>query len=186
MSDGKLIAARRIYARTVQHTLAIASCRIAVTQACLASGYRLMTWLGESELSLLMTDTGILPDAFFLIERLTSTGAKTAGFFLEVDRSGRSDHGMEEKFAGYGRLYYDGLYQSRFGTRALRVLALIGADYGIKPDRQITKLATLARRTGVTIMRFAPLPDFLSQPTGHLWTAPIWRHPANEELCALF
>jgi hypothetical protein len=171
---------------TVAHTLAIASARIAVVQACRAAGYQLLDWQSEAQLTAQMTAEHLFPDGWFQIERATPAGPKRASFFLEVERSGKSIADLEAKFRRYADFYYSGRFASAFGTRALRILFLVGASYGIRPERQIAKLAAICARVQLTIVRLAALDDFLAQDPNQLWFAPFWQRPGSEEVHALF
>ena len=170
----------------IQHSLNIASCHIAVVKASAGADYSMRFWLNSDALSKYMVDVGFLPDGYFQIARATHDGEKLSGFFLEVERSGKSQQALEKKFRLYGHLYYEGYYQARFGTNALRVLFLVGSDYGINPQRQITKLEAICQRLNVTIFRFCPLDRFLNERPDRIFTAEIWHQPNSDELCSLF
>jgi len=180
------VAIRRVNHHTLDHTLDIASCHIALETACRALGWEMTRWLPEWQLARQMGNEGLIPDAWLQVRRPTPEGPKTASFFLEVERSGKSHRALEEKLRRYRSLYYDGGYHRLFGTRALRVLFLVGEEYGINPDRQIERLVDIANWLGVTVMRFAPLSLFLQQAADQLFHAPIWRHPGSSDLCSLF
>lgn len=175
-----------VHRQMVQHTLDIASCHIALQEACEASGYRLVTWLTEGKLARQMGNSGLMPDAYCQIERPTDDGSKRACFFLEVERSVKAERAQAEKFRRYGAFYYEGGYEAVFGTRALRVLVLVGSDYGIQPAGYIGKLAALATKLGTTMVRFAPLETFLTEEPEELFCAPIWRQPGSEVFGTLF
>src|SRR3954452_13446941 len=63
------IAPRRVSAYAVAHTLAIASCRIAILRACQTTGFELLSWSSEAELFPRFANSGIRPDGFFQVER---------------------------------------------------------------------------------------------------------------------
>lgn len=170
----------------IQHTLDIGSCHIAFIKACNATGYSLRFWLGTDELAKHIQTAGFIPDAYFQICRTTEDGEKMSGFFLEVERSGKSEQALEKKFRLYGELYYQGLYEAQFGTKALRILFLVGSDYGINPERQIEKLMRICNKLNVTIFRFAPLKDFLTENASNILTTQIWRHPNTDKWTSLF
>ncbi len=180
------IRPRRIHPRAIPHTLEIGNCRIAITQACEAKGYQLLEWLDEGDLAQRMPEAGCLPDAYFRIERPTPEGPKRASFFLEVERSGKADISQERRYQHYGEFYYGGEFERRFGTRALRVLVLIGADFGLKPQGQITKHLHLCRRLEVSFTRFAPLEAFLDLKPEFLLHARFWQQPLEEGTSSLF
>lgn len=180
------IKPRRVRAQRVEHVLAVAGARIALRKACAAAGYSLTQWLGEEDLLARLAQAGFLPDAYFQIQRPSGVGQKTANFFLEVERSGKAEQALEERVRRYGEFYYQGRYESAFEARALRVLFLVGGDYGINPQRQIEKLAAICQRLEVTFFRFASLEQFLDQQGSDLLLAPIWRRPEGGECCSLF
>jgi len=166
--------------------LDIASCHIALLRACNASGYSLKGWLKEEELLEPMNDAGILPDAYFQIVRPTDDGPKTSGFFLELERSAKSRETLEERFKRLGDFYYGGRYEAIFGIKALRVLFIVGSDYGLNPEGQIKRLSAICEQLGVTFLRFAPLETISSYEAEQLLFSSIWRQPKEEKLVALF
>ncbi len=180
------VTPRRIRGPLVPHTLEVGDCRAALVQACASAGYSLTTWQDERVLATRMKDSGLLPDAYFQVARPAAQGATRAGFFLEVERSGKAASALAQRLGRYGRFYYGGQYEEAFGMRALRVLVLVGSDYGIHPRRQVARLAALSDAQGVTMCRFAPLEEFLAQDPTTLLSAPIWRRPGEEAACALF
>lgn len=180
------IRPRRVHPRAVLHTLEIGNCQIAITQACEASGFKLLEWLDEGDLAVKMPEAGFMPDAYFRIERPTPEGPKKSSFFLEVERSGKADISLERRFQHYGDFYYGGEYERIFENRALRVLVLVGDDYQLNPERQIAKLVKLCRRLEVGITRFAPLQQVLGLNPEFLLHARLWSHPQEEGFCSLF
>ncbi len=180
------VKARAVSQIQIQHTLDIGSCHIALIKACNATGYSLRFWLGMDALAKHIQTAGFIPDAYFQICRSTEDGEKMSGFFLEVERSGKSEQALEKKFRLYGELYYQGLYEAQFGTKALRILFLVGSDYGINPQRQIEKLIKICNKLNVTIFRFAPLKDFLALEPASTLFADIWRQPKEDRLSGLF
>lgn len=177
---------RSIPSAKVDHTVALVDCRIAFVQAARMMGYTLPVWFREDQLVGRMEAHGIIPDAYFQLVRTGTEGERKSSFFLEVERSAKSDKALEQKFRRYGDLYYGGAYEAQFGARALRVLALFGSDYGINPQRQIARCLAIARRLDVTMLRFATLEAFLSVPPERLLTQRIWYQPKDEGLSALF
>ena len=171
---------------TVQHTIEIGDCRVALSGACAAAGYTLSAWLGEKDLLSRMHGAGLLPDGYFQITRQVKGEPRMAGFFLEVERSGKSERTTSERFRRYGEFYYSGQYAQRFGTDALRVLFLVGDEYGIDPTRQIDRFKAMCARLQVTILRFAPLEYFISLDGHDPLFARIWHRPGADDASALF
>jgi hypothetical protein len=170
----------------LSHQLAVNACRIQFLLACRGHGFELLRWLDEEELRSLMPSHHILPDGYCLIGRLTEQGERRSGFFLEVERSDKSDRLLQEKFRAYGRFYYGGEYERLFGSRALRVLVLVGESYGIRPERRVAKFAEIAARANVTFLRFAPLRVFTDETPAELLGAAIWHRPDQGALSSLF
>jgi hypothetical protein len=164
----------------------VTSCRLAFQRACTAVDYTFAEWLGPRELSKQMTHTGLLPDGYLRITRPTADGSKTAALFVEVERTGKSEPLLAEKIALYRDYYYGGSYERTFGSKALRVLVLVGNDYGLTPERQMSRYLSICNRLAVTIFRFVPLATFLAEKPDHLLGAPIWRQPGEENLRGLF
>lgn len=156
-----------------------------MTRACRDAEMRATGWLDEDELMARTLRHGVLPDAFFQIVRRSEEGERTSSFFLEVERSGKSQRYWREKLRRLGAFYYDGGFEREFGSRALRVLVLVSDDYGVDPTRAITKLSHLAGETRVTFVRLAPLRAMLDG--GHdVLTRPIWTRPGDQILSSLY
>lgn len=177
---------KRVSSLRLQHTLDLISCRVQVARACAETDVSLESWISSDELFKEMAPTGTLPDSYFRLCRTTADGEeRQSSFFLEVERSDKAERTLSEKFRRYGEFYYQGGFERQFAARALRVLVLIGSDYGIVPERRVEKLAGLAERVRVTFLHFAPLASFLSIAPGEALAARIWRRPGERELVAL-
>ncbi len=129
----------------LEHTLAIADFRIAVTIACQRTGYRLLTWHGETELKAdydrvtIRTDKGsravsVIPDGYFAIE----TPLGKAHFFLEVDRGTMTVGRFRDKVAAYIAYYQQG-YQHRYGTKSLRILTVTVGEQRLTNLKRVTE-----------------------------------------------
>ncbi len=174
--DLQLVAPQRL-----QHTLDLVSCRVQFLLAARAPGIALVQWREEGELASSMGPAGIVPDAYVQLARTATHGEKRSSFFLEVERSDKSEQVLREKFQRYGAFYYGGEYERIFGTKALRVLFLIGSSYGIRPEHRCAKLSALAEEARVTFLRFTPLDAFVALPAPEVLVAPIWRKPGEPE-----
>jgi hypothetical protein len=170
----------------LHHTLDVVSSRVQITRACVDGPLALCRWLGEDDLQELMLRSGIRPDAYFQLARSTPEGEKRSAFFLEVERSDKSERALRDKFRRYGLFYYGGRFEQLFGGRALRILVLVAASHGIRPERRIERLVWLAEQADVTVVRFAPLAVFLGTLPQDVLTAEIWRRPSQPGLSALF
>ena len=184
-TTGEAASLRSCSPARLQHQLDIVSCRVQLTLASQAAGFLLLRWLGEEELLLLVLASGILPDAFLHLARLTDQGERHSAFFLEVERSDKSDR-VSRKLRRLGEYLYGGSYEQRFGLKTLRVLFLVGDSYGIRPERRIEKLCAFAAELEVTFLRFAPLRAFLGAAPRDVLLAPLWRQPGSTTSSALF
>lgn len=171
---------------TLQHTLDVVSCRAQITRACLNLGLSLCRWMDERDLQETMLRSGIRPDSYFQVARITPEGEKRSAFFLEVERSDKSERALRDTFRRYGLFYYGGRFEEAFAGRALRVLMLIADSHGIRPERRIERLVGLAEEADVTILRFAALAAFLSVSPDDALTAEMWRRPGQTASSAVF
>jgi hypothetical protein len=133
-----------------------------------------------------MERTGILPDAYFRVCRATEDGARFASFFLEVQRSDRSDRAWEQKLRRVSSYFASGDYARTFSARSLRVLFVYAREHGLVPERRVEKLAEMATQLGITLAWFSTLEEFISKEPGALLTTPLWREPGGKRLKALF
>jgi hypothetical protein len=143
-------------------------------------------WQDEDELMPLTLRHGVLPDAYFQIVRTAEEGERTSSFFLEVERSGKSERYWREKLRRLGKFYYGGEFERAFASRALRVLVLVSDDYGADPARAIKNLDRLAEETRVTFLRFASLKTFLEFGSPEVLTRSIWTRPGDRSLNSLY
>jgi len=104
----------------LQHTLDIISCRVQFLLAGRVPGFAFAEWRQEEELRAVMGNFGIVPDAYVQLTRQSDGGEKRLAFFIEVERSDKSERLLKEKFRRYGAFYYGGDYERLFGTKALR------------------------------------------------------------------
>ncbi len=178
-------ARQRVPVAKLQHALDIVSCRVVLTKACRATGVKLFGWRDEDELMPLTLRHGVLPDAYFQVARGTEEGERISSFFLEVERSGKSERYWREKLRRLGKFYYGGEFERVFASRALRVLVLVSDDYGADLTRAIRRLDRLAEDTRVTFLRFTSLSAFVEQGD-HVLTHPIWTRPGDQSLSSLY
>lgn len=185
-SEGLDVQGRqRISVAKLQHALDIVSCRVVLLRACRTAGMTLTGWLDEDELASRTLRHGVLPDAYFQILRTTAEGERTSSFFLEVERSGKSERYWREKLRRLGKFYYGGDFERTCGSKSLRVLVLVSDDYGADPAAAIGKLAKLAEEARVTFLRFAPMREF--EESGlEVLTRPIWVRPGDQRLSSLY
>ncbi len=176
----------RVAAVRVQHILDVTSVRAAFTQAARAMGTEFRFWLNEEQLIERTGGFGIIPDGYLQVSRATTDGLRRSAFFIEVERSAKSKASLEERFRRYADFYYGGAYERLFGTRALRLLFLVGADYNLNPVHHIALCSQLCERVGLTFARFARLDALVGAEPNHLLTGTVWTRPAKPSPVSLF
>lgn len=173
------------YAR-LEHSLAIADCRVQALLASRGTGLQVLRWLNEEELRPVTTTSGVLPDAYFQLEREVDGEPRKSGFFLEVERTEKSERALRQKLYGLGTYYYGGGYERDFATRALRILVLVHPEPGASGERLVRKVAGLGRIMGITLLRVAELEAFRATPPADLFFRAIWHQPGSAEPTSLF
>jgi len=174
-------APRPVATGRLQHTLAIADCRVQFMLACRQPGLELLRWLGEDQLRGLTATSGVLPDAFAQVERQTPDGPRKSSFLIEVERTEKSERHLRDKLYGLGTYVYGGGAERDLGSRALRVLVLVRPLPGGSAVRLVSRVAALARMLGVTLVRVASLEEFLALPPGEALTKAVWTQPGVAE-----
>lgn len=168
------------------HLLGVNDVRILVQRACQELGWVLQRWESADELRPVLARSRLIPDAYFQIQRTVDEEARTSAFFLELERASKSSRVVESKLSRYGDLYYSGRYRELFGTRALRVLFVFADGADGPGSHRIQRGLEAARKSGVTIARFAGLRELKElSPTGCV-VRSVWRAPAQAEPVALF
>ena len=180
------VAPFRVASARVQHILDIASVRAVCTNATKASDVQLLFWVNEENLADRIGSFGIIPDAYFQVSRNIGDGERRSGFFVEVERSAKSKRALEERFRRYADFYYGGGYERLFGTRALRLLFVVGSDYNLSPRRHIALCRGICERLHFTVARFTTLDDLLNLPPDQVLTARLWQQPENPTPVSLY
>jgi hypothetical protein len=168
------------------HLLGVNDIRVRVERACRDLGWRVALWQQPADLIAALNSRDLIPDSYFVIHRTVEGTDRTAAFFLELERAHKSSRVLHRKLIAYGDLYYSGRFQQIFGTRALRVLFVFAAETGGHPDRRITTAVNAARRSGVTLARFAELRTLSDLVPSDVLTANVWAAPSTESRLALF
>ncbi|MBI5289534.1 MAG: replication-relaxation family protein [Chloroflexi bacterium] len=161
----------------LQHTLRINDCRAHIVRGCVDGGVQLVEWRREDELAPVMVRSGLLPDSYFRVSRVTEGGERKASFFLEVERSGKSERVWRDKIRRYGSFYYGGEFERLFGTKALRVLVVLDSTFAASPAREAARLAALAAKEDVTLFRVGVAEDLLGKAPGAWLREPLWLQP---------
>ena len=163
----------------LEHTLAIADVRVAVTVACQREGYELLDWQGENELKAdydhvnVRTSKGIsqsvpvVPDSYFVI----ATPMGKAHFFLELDRGTMTNSRFRTKVEAYVAYFQQG-YQHRYGTKSLRILTVTVGQARLANLKRITEQVP-----ETTWFWFGLLDDINAQ---EVLSTPIWQVAGGE------
>ncbi|MHB8626382.1 MAG: replication-relaxation family protein [Aggregatilineales bacterium] len=164
----------------LEHTLAIADFRVAVTAACQKAGYDLLAWKGESELKAdydrvnVRTAKGysrsvsIIPDGYFVID----TPLGKSHFFLELDRGTMTTARFRGKVEAYVAYFQQG-YQRRYGTKSLRVLTVTVGEQRLANLKRVTEQVS-----GTNWFWFGLLSQL---GVDQVLSAPVWQVAGRED-----
>ncbi len=178
---------RRVHYGRLRHDLAITDVRVRIMRTTtLRPGLRLVRWLDEEALRPITLPHGLLPDAWFQVERDAVGHSPRSAYFLEVEVSEKSERALKSKLIAMGAYLIGGKYAATFGTRSCRVLILIRPGPGGSAERLVRRTTELAHVAGVPYLRVAELNVFLGLRPDELFTAPIWSQPGVDKPVALF
>ena len=164
----------------LQHTLMINDVRIAITLAAREAGYRVESWMDESELKAMgeyvyVTAAGgrskrvaVIPDGYLVL----NLGRRWAHFFLEIDRGTVSNRRWRERIQAYLRYVGCGKYAARFGTRSLRVLTV---TTGV---RRMTNLKRITEEAGGRVLFWFTTLEKVTP--ARVLTRPVWAVAGEE------
>lgn len=133
---------KAIAGRTIAHTNALNSFRIAVSQAAATHGVEVLTWMTETEMHQdydrvhvpgSPRPTSLIPDSFFALD---VPGKGKAPFFVELDRGTMPLKRFKHKVKSYNVYYKTGAFQQRYQFKGFRVLTVV-ADAG---ERRVQNL----------------------------------------------
>lgn len=177
---------KQLSAMYLQHTLAMNEFRIAVSQACYANQWDMMTWLTENELKADYDRVRIpgrknlislIPDGFFSIH-VPDKG--TTNFFLELDRGTMTLKRFREKIEAYIAYYKSGAYTKRYEAQGFRVLTVVdGIGTGRVENlvRDVAQIPGVGRRFWFTHLESVNPQSVL--------THPVWYVAGQEDLQSL-
>jgi len=186
LSQTLIDPSRDVQIPAMLHTLMIARYRVTLTKALHQTQpqLQLKAWQQGKHLKSLVTVQGrrtpVIPDAFFTITNLARpTGANTAPFFLEADRSTMSLTRFKRKLQAYAIYKATGSHTTQHGIQGFRVLTITPSKERRDNLRQLAATLPLAGA-----FWFAHEQDF---DPWHPETIlqPIWvtgKHPEPREL----
>jgi len=165
----------------LEHTLAIADFRIAVTLACQQAGYELFLWKGENELRAdydrvsVRTSKGysrsvsVIPDGYFVVK----TPKGKAHFFLEMDMGKMTTGRFRGKVDAYVAYYQQGGYQRRYQTKSLRILTVTVGKERLTHLKRVTEQVSDTNWFWFsTVSQMAP---------ERVLAAPVWQIAGRDE-----
>lgn len=170
----------------LRHSLAIADCRVRFVLACREPGFRLLRWLGEEEVRPITASSGVIPDAYFQVERESAGGPRRSGMFLECEISEKSEKALQQKLQNLGTYFYYGDFRRAFESKSLRILILVQPEPGTSGERLVRRVTRLAEHLRMTVFRVAELEGFLRLSPEDVFYAPIWSQPGVDGPVALF
>jgi hypothetical protein len=171
----------------IDHLLGINEVRVRVERGCTDNGWNLLVWQTAEELQRVMPKAAhLIPDSFFRIERGTPEGAKRSSFFLEVERSVKSQRVLVSKLARYADFYRRD-YQATFGAKRLRgVLFVFTSEWLLTGQRRVELALDIAKQANVPFAHFTSLDALCAVAPSEVFTAEIWWRPDHPEPIALY
>jgi hypothetical protein len=169
----------------LEHVLAVNDVRCRIARAARERGLELPEWRDQGELARFGREFGVIPDAYFVLQREIEGRVGSAAFALEVERSPRGPEAMSRKYRRVVDFYRTGAYERAFHRRSLRVLVVVSS---ITLDAELSwawRLAVLAERAGLSFGAFGSSRELLATLPESLFRAPIWFRPHQAERCAI-
>ncbi len=163
------------------HTLAINDVRVAVTLACQAQGYTLLTWKSESDLKgdydrvILSGKSGrrisvsLIPDSYFAL----NTPRGKAHFFLELDRGQMGLERFKTKIEAYRAYIQNGGYTKRYTAKTVRVPSVTLSDARMQGLKRATETVG-----GTERFWFGVLSQLIPE---QIFAGPVWSVAGGEE-----
>jgi hypothetical protein len=165
-----------------EHFVLITECYMAFWEAVRAVGWQLEQWDDAIDVRARTEADGVIPDAYFCVRR--QDGVKAA-FFLELERTAKSDQAMRRKLDGHRRFFRSGRYEAVFGTRSLRVLFVLAASRTSRHD-PAARLCDLSERLGASFICAITLRDLQAAAGSALLLERCWRRAGRVDRYALF
>ena len=171
----------------LEHLLALNDVRVLMIRACLDLGWSLSLWQRAEDLALALGREGLVPDAYFQIQRPVDGRAQhqTTAYFVELERSGKSSRVLRSKLERYAELCLSGRYEQLFGVSALRILVVFASEHGSSARHRIRTGLAEAERVGIPIARFAELEQLTARPPAACMTEAVWYRPGDAAPIAL-
>src|SRR4051794_38501446 len=114
------------------HLLGITELRVRFLRSCTDNYFQLIYWQRSEDLQLLMPATHLIPDAYFVVQRLVDGELKRSHYFLEYELSIKSNDTIKDKLESYYNLISSGDFSRLFGTtQTPRVLFVFAPFHNI-------------------------------------------------------
>lgn len=177
-------AVRRRLAAYVQdeHFALITECYVAIWEAVGAAGWELRSWEDAIDLRPRTARDGIVPDAHFCIGR---PDGSRAAFFLEVERTAKSELSLRRKLEQHRRFFRSGRYEEIFESRSLRVLFVLAASERTRID-PANRLCEMAERLGASFVCATTVNNVKSATGKELLFSAVWHRAGRQGRYALF
>lgn len=162
------------------HQLGITECRVRVVRSCKDNAYQLLYWQRSEDLQVIMK-SGLIPDAYFVIQRLVDGELNRSCYFLEYELSNKSSQVIGDKLKQYYRLISSGQFSQLFGVpQTPRVLFVFAPFHNVSPRPRVLAGLKLAADLGATFARFITLDSLTETAPAQTLTAHIWQSPQAE------
>jgi hypothetical protein len=157
------------------HLLGITELRVRVIRSCKDNMYQLVYWQRAEDLQIIMPNSDLIPDAYFMIQRLADGELKRSHYFLEYELSVKSNEVIRDKLDRYQKLIYSGKFADLFGTDLTpRVLFVFAPFHNIVPKPRLLAALKIAGQLGASFSRFITLDELTAISPSETLTAPIW------------
>ena len=169
----------------LQHLLGITELRVRVIRACKDNSYQLLYWQRSEDLQPLFKQFTLIPDAYFVIQRLVDGDIKRSHYFLEYELSLKSNEVIREKLQGYYDLIASGQFAQLFGTDQSpdlipRVLFIFAPFQNLSPKPRVLSGVKMAAELGADFSRFVTLGTLTETSPTDILSASIWHSNFTE------
>jgi len=157
------------------HLLGITEVRVRVIRSCKDNMFQLVYWQRAEDLQIIMPKSELIPDAYFMVQRLVDGELKRSHYFLEYELSVKSNEVIRDKLDRYQKLIYSGKFADLFGTDLTpRVLFVFAPFHTIVPKPRLLAALKIAGQLGASFSRFITLDELTAISSSETLTAPIW------------
>jgi hypothetical protein len=157
------------------HLLGLTEIRVRVLRSCKDNSFQLLFWQRPEDLQLIMPKVNLIPDAYFVIQRLVNGVLRTSHYFLEYELSTKSNEVIIDKLERYSHLIDSGQFSELFGTDLTpRVLFVFAPFHNIVSKPRLLAALKIADEQEASFSRFITLDELTGISPSATLTAPIW------------